>query len=316
MKKILEVSCNGLGNGGVQHVIMNIVSELKDEFIFDILVFNNGPEFFDEQFLSYGGKIHRIINKKKILKKDIDVYFRGPRIFFNTYKILKENGPYDAIHCHNYFESFFCLLAAKKVGVKIRIVHSHNDASFIKFSRIQKAYQNILRKLILRTATHFIGCSKNACKYLFGEKNDSITIYNGIDLEKFKRTGSNDFFPCKKIKLLHVGNFSEQKNQLFLIEVMNELRVRNVDFELCLIGGGNQLYYNKVNQKIKERNLEEFIKILPSNSNIPMEMNNADLFLFPSNYEGLGIVLIEAQATRITLSSIYRSSSRSRFRKY
>lgn len=297
MRKILEVSCSGLENGGVQHVIMNIVSNLKDDFQFDIIVFCKGPDSFDKEFLSYGGKIYRIPNKKKIFGLDIDEYFRGPRIFFNTYKILKRNGPYEAIHCHNYFESFFCLLAAKFAGIKTRIVHSHNDASFIKFSKIKKIYQGILRKLILKTATDFIGCSKKACEYLYGNKCDAITIYNGIDLAKFKNVNNKDYLANKKICLLHVGNFSEQKNQLFLIDVMKNLKIKKADFELTLIGGGNEEYREKVISKIKENNLCKNIKLLPSNSNISYEMNNSDLFLFPSNYEGLGIVLIEAQAT-------------------
>lgn len=297
MKKILEVSCNGLTNGGVQHVIMNIVSELKDDFRFDIVVFNEGPEYFDEKFLSYGGQIFRIVNKKKIFNLDIDAYIRGPRIFYNIYKILKNNGPYEAIHCHNYFESFFCLLAAKKAGVKTRIIHSHNDASYIKFSKIQTIYQNLLRRGILKNATDFIGCSKNACKYLFGSKCKAITIYNGIDLKKFQNYNNKDYNPEDKIKLLHVGNFSEQKNQMFLIDVMEELKNQKVNFELTLIGGGNNIYYNKVLDRIKEKKLSDSVKILPANSNIPLEMNSADLFLFPSNYEGLGIVLIEAQST-------------------
>ena len=90
MKKVLEISCSGLENGGVQHVIMDIISNLKNDFQFDIIVFSNGPDFFDEQFLNSGGTIFRIPNKKKIWGLDIDAYFRGPRIFFKTYKILKK----------------------------------------------------------------------------------------------------------------------------------------------------------------------------------------------------------------------------------
>ena len=91
MEKILEVSCNGLTNGGVQKVIMNIVRNLHDAYTFDIVVFNNEKEFFDEEFESYGGKIFRLPHKKVFKKKDIDFYFRGFRIFWGVYKILKKN---------------------------------------------------------------------------------------------------------------------------------------------------------------------------------------------------------------------------------
>lgn len=298
MKKILEVSCNGLTNGGVQHVIMNIVSELHEKYIFDILVFTRGPEYFDDKFLSFGGHIFRLPNKGKVFKKDIDVYFRGPRIILGVYKILKEYGPYAAIHCHNYFESAFCLLAAKLAGVDIRIVHSHNDLTNVPYSKLRKVYNAIMRIFVNKFATIRIGCSKNATDYLFGKQKKAIIVNNGIHLEPFMIGKENLGYTAQdRIKLLHVGNFSPQKNQSFLVELAQELKRKKIDFELKLIGGGPEEYRNGIIDKIEEYGLQEEVVVLPSDTYIPTEMKNADLFLFPSLYEGLGIVVIEAQAT-------------------
>lgn len=295
MEKILEVSCNGLTNGGVQQVIMSIVRNLSSEFTFDILVFTEKKEYFDDEFLSYGGQIFRNPHKCKKNGKEIDFYYRGLKIVWGTYKILKKNGPYKAIHCHNYFESALCLIASKMAGVKIRIVHSHNDLSVVNYSKPRKLLQKLYKKIIKKLATKKVGCSQAALNYLF-EDDNGIVVNNAIDLEKFNIEKISKKEKNEKIlKLLHVGNFSTQKNQTFLIEIAEELKMKKILFHLTLIGGESQYIYS-VKELIEKYRLENYVDILPSNSNIPYEMYNSDLFLFPSKYEGLGIVLIEAQA--------------------
>lgn len=121
-KRVLHISCDTLGNGGVQNVIMGICRNSKN-IIFDILLFSSEESFYDKEFLSLGGKIFRIPYYEGMnnFRKRLDYYIRFLRIFRGTYKILKENGPYDAVHCHNYFESGICTLAAQLAGVKVRI---------------------------------------------------------------------------------------------------------------------------------------------------------------------------------------------------
>ena len=293
MKKILEVSCNGLTNGGVQQVIMSIVRNLYKEYHFDILVFTKEKEYYDEEFLSYGGRIFRIPRKQLFKGKELDFYFRGLNIFWRTYKLLKENGPYHAIHCHNYTESAMCVLAAKLAGVKIRIVHSHNDLSNVPYSKSRLLVQKIYKIILNHFATVKIGCSRAATNYLFD--SNSIVINNGIDLSRFKPTDNTCLEHDGTFNLLHVGNFSPQKNQLFLIDVMKQLVESGNNYKLTLVGGKSD-YSIEVENRIKRYSLSDYVSILPPYTDIPEIMRESDLFLFPSRYEGLGIVLIEAQA--------------------
>lgn len=297
MEKILEVSCNSLTNGGVQHVIMNIVRELSTDYQFDILVFTEGPDYFDQEFESYGGKIFRIPHNKKISGKEFDFYYRAFRIIKGTYRILKSQGPYKAIHCHNYFESALCMIAAKLAKVDIRISHSHNDLSEVPYSKMRLILQKIYKKINNRYSTVKVACSQVAFNYLFGNDKCGKIIYNAIELGKFEK--SDTLYKKKfsnKLNLLHVGNFSPQKNQIFLVDVVKALLDDGIETHLTLVGGESS-YLQDVKNKIIQSKVEEHITILPQDSDIAEIMYANDLFLFPSIYEGLGIVLIEAQAT-------------------
>ena len=86
MRRVLMVSCDGLGNGGVQAVIMNIVRKLYKEYTFDALLFTGEKRFFDDEFESYGGKIHRIprYDGSNFIRSKADYYIRGRRLFEET----------------------------------------------------------------------------------------------------------------------------------------------------------------------------------------------------------------------------------------
>lgn len=299
--KILQVSCNGLTNGGVQQVIMTIVSNLSDKYTFDVVCFLEGPEFYDKKFKSYGGKIFRIPNKKheKFGNRDVDVYFRQFRIIRGVYRILKDNGPYKAIHCHNYQESALCLIAAKLAGVKIRIVHSHNDMTSVNYSKSRKILFNVYKKILNRLVTKRVACSQPAAEYLFGENKAEI-IFNAIDMNKFSPEKYLPVEPHSELRILHVGISCGQKNQKFIIKVLEKLKKRGVNFHMTFIGSAlapnEPDYLNELKHLADETGLTQNITFLPHDSDVPEYMHKSDCFIFPSKFEGLGIVVVEAQA--------------------
>lgn len=300
MKKIrvLRVAFNDLGHGGIQSRIMVVAKKLKDEIDEDIVVFSSKEAYYDEEFKKYG-RIFRCPNYegKNWFRKRIDYYIRYFRIKNNILNIIKRYGPYDVIHSHTFFEAAPCMAAAKKAGIPIRIAHSHNtgmpDKHFYLLRQVNKIYQKIYRYIILKYSTDRIGCSQAAADYLFGKGNGKA-IHNCVNYQCFRQEN----FPKKswtELRLIHVGNFLPQKNQLFLIDIFYHLIKIKSDSSLILIGRSSE-YLNKVYEKIKLLGLEEKVKILPHNSNIPMEMSQADYFVFPSNFEGFGNVMLEAQA--------------------
>ena len=290
-KKVLQVGYRSLANGGIQAVIMGIVRNLHNDIDFDVLLFSNKQGHYDDEFLKYG-KIFRIPcdSKGNRLYNRIENITRPFRSFFGTYKILK-NGNYSAVHCHNGIESGITLLAARIAGIPIRITHSHNTASPKKARILSKIYKGLVKTLIKRNSTVRIGCSNAANEYLYGEKdNESIVINNAIDIKKFNPSNySNVIKDQSKIIFTHVGRYNYQKNQLFLIDVFNEIHKIFPDSRLNLIGFGED--EEIILKKIINLELTNSIKMLPHNSDLPEILNRTDYFLFPSNFEGLGISL-------------------------
>ena len=135
--KILVVCCGGLNNGGSQNVLMSIVRNLSDKYIFDAIC-TNEDSYYKQEFESYGGQVFYVQENKSIFGKRIGNYInKYTRIYNAALKIMKNNGPYRAVHCHNYCDAAPYLHAAKKSGISIRVSHSHSVAtSFSKRSRL------------------------------------------------------------------------------------------------------------------------------------------------------------------------------------
>lgn len=307
--KVLLIAYNNLGKGGIQNQLMGIVRTLKDRVDFHIVVWDNVKDYYTPELERYGVKIIRCFRNtgKSLLRRKADAFIRYGAVRRIIKNVIREYGPYDAIHCNNAYDAAPCLDAAKKAGIPVRISHAHNTENpNLSKKRTYPTYKALYahnRKIIRRHATHMVGCSRQVTDYFFGQGIGQV-VHIGIDLSEFadlQIAGKNH----GKYELLHVGNMSEQKNQLFLIEVMDELLKLRNDVHLTLIGGGSD-YLTKVKGLIAEKGLEESIAIKPTETNVPLEMAKADLFVFPSTFEGFGIVLIEAQALglRCIVSSI------------
>lgn len=295
MKKILLVSCGGLGNGGVQAVLMSIVRHLHMDYNFDILLFTRQKRYYDDEFLSYGGKIIRIpvYEGTSKVKKKLDYYIRGHKIYKKALTVLKENGPYEAIHCCNEFEGAFILKAAYKVGIPTRIMHTH--VIYQPSNIVLKIINNHRKKEIGKFSTCNIGCSRQACESFYQKDTASYVINNAFDDTKFKSdlVHLND---QREFNIVQVGSLSKVKNQLFSLEVISQIKSRYPDVKLQIIGFERENYLDQIDGKIKRLQINANVEILPGDSNIPRYLESAAGFIFPSLHEGFGMALVEAQA--------------------
>lgn len=298
MKKVLLTFDKGLGHGGIQSVIMSIVRGLKDKYTFDVLVNVSEEQFYDNEFLSYGGKIIKVpfYEGDFVFRRRADYYVRGLYLYSNVLSVIKKNGPYDIVHCNNVYESGPILCAAQKCGVPIRVAHSH--AIPCKEPWIRDKLNKIYLNQVLRCSSAFIGCSENACKSLFGSKNKSSVIYNAYDDKKYtyQDFGRHD---GDTMLIVQVGRYDATKNQLFSLKVVKELLAKGIRVRLVLIGSDQGIEEKKLRTEERKLGIEGNIEYLETNTDILSWLSIADIFLFPSLSEGFGTALIEAQAVGV-----------------
>ena len=293
--RIAQIVGKWLG-GGVEAVVMNYYRHLDhDKIQFDFICDDDSTNIPYDEIEKLGGKVILIPPYQKVFK-----YQKELR------RVLRE-GKYKIVHSHINTLSVFPLYAAKKVGVPVRIAHSHSTTNKKEWKK--NLLKQVLRPFSKKYATNYMCCSELAGRWLFGDKAyDEGKVYllnNAIDLDKFKydkkiRDKKRKELGIKEdtIVIGHIGRFVAQKNHTFLIDIFNEIHKLNQNSILLLIGQGP--LQEEINGKVKELGLDDSVKFLGQREDVHEYYNVMDLFLFPSLYEGLGMVMIEAQANGLT----------------
>lgn len=292
--KVLQV-IGTLRTGGAENVAMNLYRYIdREKFEFHYLVYGDEVGYHEKEVIELGGKVIHI-------DKPSSSYLNFTK---KIERVLKINGPYDIVHAHTLFNSGFALEAAKKAGVKRRIAHSHSTKNKVHDNNLSRIYQIIMRNKILKNATDYIACSKSAGFFLYGKKkfiSQGIIIKNGIKTNEFKfdekirRNVRKDFNLEDKFVIGHVGRLAAVKNQMFLLEIFRCLLGMRENARLLIVGEGNDR--GMLEEKINEYNLTSSVILTGNRNDINELMQGMDVFVFPSLYEGLGMALIEAQAT-------------------
>ncbi len=215
-------------------------------------------------------------------------------------KTVRENG-YSVVHAHgNSCTLALDLIAARRGGAKMRIAHSHNTSC--RF-RVLNA---LLRPAFERAYTDALACGEAAGEWLFRKRPFEI-MPNAIDLSAFKPDAKvrgivrREFGADGRRVLLHIGNFSEAKNPMFLIEIMERL---DDSFVLWMVGDGRLRAETEACARAK--GLESRIVFTGARGDVPRIMQGADALLLPSKFEGFPTVALEAQAAGLrTLMSDY-----------
>lgn len=284
MTKVLQIYPQ-MNNAGTEKVIMNLYNNIDQEKVhFDFLV--NKPGLLDEEIKKNGAKIFYINNSDK------KIYYKSLIKFFN------ENN-YEIIHVHTQGNMELILKAAKKSKIKCRIIHSHTARQDIpKILKILKLYRNIQ---IERNATDFFACSEDAAKWLFPHKYKSAKIVNNaIEIKRFlfneeiRKKLRNDL----KVKddekiIINIGRFAHQKNHTKIIKIAKKVIDNNKKIKFVFVGTG--ILEEDIKSEIKNNHIEDNFILLGNRNDVNELLMAADLFLFPTLYEGLGIAVVEAQ---------------------
>lgn len=232
----------------------------------------------------------------KHLKKYIK-YFR---------RILKENGPFDVVHCHTWLFGGFIMWAARKEGIPVRIMHSHSTSDGYADTLFRRVYQTVAKKLIRNNATCQVACGEEAYFALFDEKcsDKSKILNNAVDVDMFDENNFDVAAYKKDLQLaedtkviISVARFCDVKNHKKIVSSFYQYQLDQPKAILLLVGDGE--LKNQVATQIAELGITKKVKFLGVRPDVNKLLMCSDVFIMPSKFEGLPVSLIEAQAAGV-----------------
>lgn len=289
-----------MGRGGAETWIMNVLrhdSGWRARFQLDFLVHETRAGELDDEIRGLGSRIV------------VAPHPRHPVRYPAALAAVMRPAPYDIVHSHVGFFSGWVLAVAAAVGVRGRIAHSHNDFSREQPSRPRALYQRAMRASLHASATRGLGCSAPACASLFGpdwQARDKyeVLLYGydferlaGIDADLRAATRRSLGLHERDFVIGHIGHFQRQKNHDFIVELAAAGRARGRDHRFVLVGEGG--LRPEVEQAIAARGLGDRFVLTGLRSDIPALLSTFDVMILPSRWEGLGIVVLEAQAAGV-----------------
>ena len=294
--RILQV-VGTMNRAGVETWLMHVLRNIdRERFQVDFLVHSDAVGDYDAEIRALGSNVIPCLSPSNPLR-----YARNFR------RILRQHGPYDVVHSHVHHFSGYLLWLASQYGVKNRVSHSHSDTSLVEANAgfARRLYLNTAQSLLKKSATTGLAASKEAAIALYGadwESNPRWRILHcSIDLSPFERPVDSVAFrqeigiPANAFVMGHVGRFQPMKNHTFLVKVFQEVRKRNANAHLLLIGDGP--LRASIEEMVAQLELSDYVHFAGVQTDIPQFMVGAiDVFVMPSIFEGLPVVGIEMQA--------------------
>jgi glycosyltransferase involved in cell wall biosynthesis len=312
--RVLQVLSN-FGIGGAETWLIALLRHFKEHAV------ALGCEVKTDVFLTHGFR-DRLDDEAEALGARL-IYARYSRktlpSFIASWRKTLAEGAYDAIHDHQEFTAGWHFLFGAGRLPPVRIAHLHNPMSHqasYGFSAARRAAIQIGNCLIAGQATHLLSTSRQliteqgfddlrAARHL-----KQMEVYCGFDPARFNlapaeacaRLRSQFALDPKAKVMLFVGRLDSdmdetrnQKNPTFCLEVARECASRDPDF-VCLLAGGGEAMRTRLQERVRSWGLDGRILLLGPRSDVPVLMAGADLLLFPSLAEGMGMVAVEAQA--------------------
>lgn len=291
MIRVLQVF--GIMNrGGAENMIMNIYRKIdKSKLQFDFVVHHKKRGEFDSEIIELGGKIFCVPQFKGY---NLFQYMKWWKVFF------AENPEYKIIHSHIRSTAFIFIPIAKHNGI-ISIIHSHSTSEGKNFEGIVK---RLFEYPLRWECDYYIGCSKEAGNWLFGNKivnsNKYRIIKNAVDLNRYslndciRQDYRNKLGITNNLVFIHIGRMEEVKNHFFLIDIFKGIKSKIDTAKLLLVGDGN--LKDSIKEYVEKEHLSKDILFLGIRDDVPKLLMSADCFLLPSKWEGLPLSVIEAQA--------------------
>lgn len=288
---------------GTETLLMNLYRNVDRERVqFDFAVQSITEQPYDAEILQLGGKIYHYPRYRGLNHR---AYVRW------WYQFFKEHPEYRIVHGHIGSTAAIYLSIAKRYDC-YAIAHSHSIHEKMGIRNLfeKKMVHDILYKVYSwrtrKVADFFFGCSHGALVDRYGRKvaedaqwsrvqNNAIEVSKFVYNEQYRQEVRSEYsIGNDEFVVGTVGRLTLQKNPRMLINIVYELKRRGIGFKFLWIGTGELRQY--VETEIARCGLGDCVVLAGVRKDVYKIYSAIDEFLFPSRWEGLGIVAVEAQA--------------------
>ena len=285
--RILYVNGGTMDMGGISAYMMNYYRFIDKKRIQIDFIVHGKYGVYDREIETLGGKVYHIPTKREnYIQNRIQI------------RSILSSGQYKIVHSHMDGMNGNLLREAAKLHIPVRISHSHNT-EFLTNNILKILFHKYYRSIIPKYATELWACSSMAGRWLYGQGHTFEVIPNAIDTDKYAfNTKLRDQIRGKlglrgKYVIGHVGKISYQKNHAFLIKLFYEISQKKSDVVLMLVGDGD--LRQKMEDLVEKYDIASKVIFMGQQDNVNELLNAMDVFVMPSIFEGLPVVLVEAQ---------------------
>ena len=277
--------------GGMETFVMNVYRAINREKVqFDFLYHYDKPCFFDYEIQALGGRITKLT-----VRQDNNL----PRYLHQLEELFRSHPEWKIIHGHYSGFGMFYNKKARQCGIQVRVGHSHNTAYE---PNLVGQLDRQMSRFFSRGLTDRFACSQKAGEMLFGSAPFQV-LPNGVETDVFarhdpeRRAKLREHLGVAEDEVLfgHVGRFSAQKNHEGLLQIFAALRKRLPRARLLLLGGG--ALEEQIKARTTQMGLQDAVIFAGVRTDIACFYDAMDAFLLPSLFEGLPVVLVEAQTS-------------------
>ena len=284
--RVLQILTN-LDRGGMETMTMNFYRCMDRSLVqFDFLLHREKEGDYEAEARSLGARVYRVPRQNPLSPG----YWRALDSFFAQH-------PYKVVHAQLDCMSAEPLAAAARHSVAVRVAHSHSSR---QDRDLKYPLKMACKRRIAREATDLFACGEVAGRWMFGGEPFRV-VRNAVDVaahaydpirRKSARTalGVDPGVPV----VGHVGRFAPAKNQSFLLDAFAAL-LRERPGAVLLLAGDGELRA-AAEEKAASLGAAGSVRFLGLRSDVSDLMQAMDAFCMPSLYEGLPLVLVEAQA--------------------
>ena len=284
MRKIKVVMITSyFDRNGVTSQVMNYATNLdKDRF----QVFIAAGEPYDIGYEKMCQENNIELCKLPQKQKNAYAYYR------TIYSYLKKVRA-DIVHVHGSSALITVeLLIAMLAGVPVRVSHSHNTICS------HPLLHQVLKPILKVVSNYHLACGELAGKWMYGDGAFQV-VPNAFDTKVFVLNSDKRFSIREKLGvddnlvIGHIGKFNSQKNQKYLIRAFERLSYKDDKAMLLLVGNGPDL--ENIRDYARHTTCAGRIIFWGETANPESLYSAMDIFVLPSRFEGLPVVLLEAQ---------------------